>query len=46
MSNVIKCSDCGYQIDFKKDKVLQTAERGLEGFYHSECYHIKKGDKK
>lgn len=42
----IKCIDCGYAIDFNKDKVLQTAERKLEGFYHSECYHIKKESKK
>lgn len=42
----VKCQDCGYVIDFNKDKVLQTAERGLEGFYHNECYHIKKENKK
>ena len=42
----IKCQDCGYMIDFNKDKVLQTAERKVEGFYHSECYHLMKGDKK
>lgn len=43
----MKCDylKCSKELKFEIEKIIQSAERGLCGFYHKECYKLAKLEK-
>lgn len=45
MKDELNCLKCNKVLLFGKDKIVQTSERGLVGFYDKNCYDIVKLEK-
>ena len=45
MNHPYKCKKCDKELNHNTQKITQTSERGLEGFYHNECYDQAKAEK-
>lgn len=43
----MKCNNpkCSKELKFESEKIIQTSERSISGFYHKECYNIIKLEK-
>lgn len=40
-----QCNYCSKSLKYETEKITQTSERGMEGFYHNDCYKKAKENK-